>query len=255
MANKTVDIQVSSYTAQPRSERRRGAVSVVSTGGAAFSSTLAADVELLKSYWHLDDNGNLCTDFNAYTTGTFSALGHQADTGGSGSGGSAEVDLTGYATQAWVYSQDYATEAWVTALGYQTAAQVNSAIASHTHATRTLWGQSFNGSANVDGTIVVKATDGTIRSILWQHGGVEVRNADQDAFALQFSAGRCKVLGFDGERTAKAMPFELTGDFYIPAGKKIICGSAWLMFDTEADCWRSNKGFITDKDITAPNND
>lgn len=235
MANKTVDIQVSSYTAQPRSERRRGAVSVVSTGGAAFSSTLAADVELLKSYWHLDGNGNLCTDFNAYTTGTFSALGHQADTGGSGSGGSAEVDLTGYATQAWVYSQ-----------GYQTAAQVNSAIASHTHATRTLWGQSFNGSANVDGTIVVKATDGTIRSILWQHGGVEVRNADQDAFALQFSAGRCKVLGFDGERTAKAMPFELTGDFYIPAGKKIICGSAWLMFDTEADCWRSNKGFITD---------
>lgn len=238
MANKTVDIQVSSYTAQPRSERRRGAVSVVSTGGAAFSSTLAADVELLKSYWHLDGNGNLCTDFNAYTTGTFSALGHQADTGGSGSGGS------GYATQAWVYSQ-----------GYQTAAQVNSAIASHTHATRTLWGQSFNGSANVDGTIVVKATDGTIRSILWQHGGVEVRNADQDAFALQFSAGRCKVLGFDGERTAKAMPFELTGDFYIPAGKKIICGSAWLMFDTEADCWRSNKGFITDKDITALNND
>lgn len=235
MANKTVDIQVSSYTAQPRSERRRGAVSVVSTGGAAFSSTLAADVELLKSYWHLDDNGNLCTDFNAYTTGTFSALGHQADTGGSGSGGSGKVDLTGYATQAWVYSQ-----------GYQTAAQVNSAIASHTHATRTLWGQSFNGSANVDGTIVVKATDGTIRSILWQHGGVEVRNADQDAFALQFSAGRCKVLGFDGERTAKAMPFELTGDFYIPAGKKIICGSAWLMFDTEADCWRSNKGFITD---------
>lgn len=229
MANKTVDIQVSSYTAQPRSERRRGAVSVVSTGGAAFSSTLAADVELLKSYWHLDGNGNLCTDFNAYTTGTFSALGHQADTGGSGSGGS------GYATEAWVYSQ-----------GYQTAAQVNSAIASHTHATRTLWGQSFNGSANVDGTIVVKATDGTIRSILWQHGGVEVRNADQDAFALQFSAGRCKVLGFDGERTAKAMPFELTGDFYIPAGKKIICGSAWLMFDTEADCWRSNKGFITD---------
>lgn len=226
MANKTVDIQVSSYTAQPRSERRRGAVSVVSTGGAAFSSTLAADVELLKSYWHLDGNGNLCTDFNAYTTGTFSALGHQADTGGSGSG---------YATQAWVYSQ-----------GYQTAAQVNSAIASHTHATRTLWGQSFNGSANVDGTIVVKATDGTIRSILWQHGGVEVRNADQDAFALQFSAGRCKVLGFDGERTAKAMPFELTGDFYIPAGKKIICGSAWLMFDTEADCWRSNKDFITD---------
>lgn len=235
MANKTVDIQVSSYTAQPRSERRRGAVSVVSTGGAAFSSTLAADVELLKSYWHLDGNGNLCTDFNAYTTGTFSALGHQADTGGSGSGGSAEVDLTGYATQAWVYSQ-----------GYQTAAQVNSAIASHTHATRKLWGQSFNGSANVDGTIVVKATDGTIRSILWQHGGVEVRNADQDAFALQFSAGRCKVLGFDGERTAKAMPFELTGDFYIPAGKKIICGSAWLMFDTEADCWRSNKDFITD---------
>ena len=68
--------------------------------------------------------------------------------------------LTGYATTTWVNNQGFATTAWVGQQGFATTSWVNSNFLG-LHATadaatklataRTLWGQSFDGTANVSG--------------------------------------------------------------------------------------------------------
>jgi len=76
----------------------------------------------------------------------------------------ADLPLSGYATQSWVQQQgyvtqsalsDYATQTWVTNnfLGINGTAAKATKLAT----ARTLWGQSFDGSANVTGTITVGA--------------------------------------------------------------------------------------------------
>ena len=68
--------------------------------------------------------------------------------------------LTGYATTTWVNNQGFATTAWVGQQGFATTSWVSSNFLG-LHATadaatklataRTLWGQSFDGTANVSG--------------------------------------------------------------------------------------------------------
>lgn len=68
--------------------------------------------------------------------------------------------LNGYATTTWVNNQGFATTAWVGQQGFATTSWVNSNFLG-LHATadaatklataRTLWGQSFDGTANVSG--------------------------------------------------------------------------------------------------------
>ena len=68
--------------------------------------------------------------------------------------------LTGYATTTWVNNQGFATTSWVGQQGFATQGWVNTNFLG-LHATadaatklataRTLWGQSFNGTANVSG--------------------------------------------------------------------------------------------------------
>ena len=70
--------------------------------------------------------------------------------------------LAGYATQSWVNNKGYATETWVNNKGYATETWVgqnylginDTAAAANKLATaRTIWGQSFNGTANVSGNM------------------------------------------------------------------------------------------------------
>ena len=70
--------------------------------------------------------------------------------------------LAGYATQSWVNNKGYATETWVNNKGYATETWVGqnylglhaTADAATKLATaRTIWGQSFNGTANVSGNM------------------------------------------------------------------------------------------------------
>ena len=59
--------------------------------------------------------------------------------------------LAGYATQSWVNSKGYATETWV---GQNYLGINDTAAAANKLATaRTIWGQSFNGTANVSGNM------------------------------------------------------------------------------------------------------
>ena len=59
--------------------------------------------------------------------------------------------LAGYATQSWVNNKGYATETWV---GQNYLGINDTAAAANKLATaRTIWGQSFNGTANVSGNM------------------------------------------------------------------------------------------------------
>ena len=59
--------------------------------------------------------------------------------------------LAGYATQSWVNNKGYATETWVgqNYLGLHATADAATKLAT----ARTIWGQSFNGTANVSGNM------------------------------------------------------------------------------------------------------
>lgn len=61
------------------------------------------------------------------------------------------ISMSGYATQAWVQQQGYATQTWVgqNYLGLHATADKATILAN----TRTIWGQNFNGSANITGNM------------------------------------------------------------------------------------------------------
>lgn len=61
------------------------------------------------------------------------------------------ISMSGYATQAWVQQQGYATQTWVgqNYLGLHATADKATILAN----TRTIWGQNFNGSANISGNM------------------------------------------------------------------------------------------------------
>lgn len=79
--------------------------------------------------------------------------------GGSGSGGGISIaDVESYLT-----TNGYATQDWVTGKGYITSASSitgNAATATKLATTRSIWGQSFDGSADVSGNIFPTNTSG-----------------------------------------------------------------------------------------------
>ena len=93
--------------------------------------------------------------------------------------------LTGYATQTWVGQQGYitssaltgyATKTWVGQQGYITSSG-NAASATKLKNARTIWGQSFDGTANVSGalsgaTTITASSDITTSGDLNGNGGV-----------------------------------------------------------------------------------
>lgn len=160
---------------------------------------------------------------------TYNGSGYSWTTPSTSSSGSGTVDLTGYATQSWVRSQgyltshqslsSYATQTWVSnnyaskshshstsdisgLSSYIQSTKVNSATSADSATklvnTRTIWGQNFNGTSNITGSLI------SVTSITMSD-------------AINMGDGK-----IEWDSTNKA--FKITGNLYVTGG--ITCLSS-----------------------------
>ena len=172
--------------------------------------------------------------------------------------------LTGYATESWVTSQGYATESWVTSQDYASASDVstlqgyftngkaNSALEADTLATaRTIWGQSFDGSANITGNMTGVTNIDALLYFDTTNSRIGVIQ-QTPAYTLDVT-GTMRLTGaatFGSTMTVTGL-ITANGGITIPSGQSLTIGDAVITWDATHDGIKITKGLYSETFISA----
>lgn len=142
----------------------------------------------------------------------------------------------------------------------------NSATSTKLQTARSLWGQSFNGTANVSGNMsgvgslsasgAITVTNNTnYADVIVQNNNIDVRLRASHSSHNAGLAGKGAtdwIIATDGTNTfANIGNFTANGGITVPSSKTIKLGSGTISWDSENNCFRFSHGLYSDEFVSA----